>query len=83
GESDVLARAASLKRTANRAHGQMRSGRGQVGVCASCGKVLEFAGHVNLDLDLRLHREQEQCAGLGVVYRRTSKQDLVDFDRET
>ena len=55
--------------------------RGQVGVCTTCGTILEFAGHVNLDLDLRLHREQDRCVGAGVAYRRATKADLVEFER--
>jgi hypothetical protein len=43
--------------------------------------VLEFAGHVNLDLDLRVHRERESCAADGVLYRAARKSDHVDFDR--
>jgi hypothetical protein len=38
---------------------------------------------VNLDLDLRLHRENEGCLGAGVVYRKAKKADLLQFDRET
>jgi len=60
---------------------QTRPARGQVGVCTTCGTVLEFAGHVNVDLDLRLHREQQRCLAAGVVYRAARKSDHVDFDR--
>ena len=52
-------------------------------MCATCGRLFEFSGHVNLDLDLRLHRENDGCTAAGVVYRKTKKADLVRFDRET
>jgi hypothetical protein len=57
--------------------------RGSVGVCASCGRVLEFAGHVNPDLDLRVHREKDGRRAAGVLYRRAKRADLVQFDRES
>lgn len=57
------------------------TGRPQVGVCTACGKILEFAGHVNLDLDLRLHRETDGCEGTRVAYRRATKRDLEEFER--
>jgi len=63
------------------ARGQTKTNRGQVGVCASCGKVLEYAGHVNLDLDVRLHRERDGCAATGILYRVARKTDSVDFER--
>jgi hypothetical protein len=50
-------------------------------VCETCGKVLEFAGHVNIDLDIRIHREEDRCVGAGVVYRRAKKIDLEEFER--
>jgi hypothetical protein len=56
---------------------------GTVGVCASCGRLLEFAGHVTLDLDLRLHRETDGCRAAGIVYRKAKRADLVVFDRES
>lgn len=59
-----------------------RPSRGQVGVCATCGTVLEYAGHVNLDLDRRVHREESGCAAAGVLYRATTKKDQVDFEPE-
>ena len=62
------------------AKAQTKPNRGQVGVCATCGAVLEYAGHVNIDLDLRLHREQTECAGAGVVYRAATKKDAVEFE---
>ena len=62
------------------AKAQTKPSRGQVGVCATCGAVLEYAGHVNLDLDLRLHREQTRCAGAGVAYRTATKTDSVNFE---
>ncbi|HEY8786336.1 MAG TPA: hypothetical protein VIN63_07660 [Candidatus Limnocylindria bacterium] len=62
---------------------RQKPSRGSVGVCATCGRLLEFAGHVNLDLDLRLHRENDGCPAAGVVYRKTKRADLVQFDRET
>jgi hypothetical protein len=60
--------------------GQTKTNRGQVGVCRTCGKVLGYAGHVNLDLDLRIHRERERCAGAGIAYRAARKGDRVDFE---
>jgi hypothetical protein len=38
---------------------------------------------VNLDLDLRLHRENDGCRAAGVVYRKAKRADLVEFDRES
>jgi hypothetical protein len=51
------------------AKGPRRGRPGQAVVCASCGGFLGFAGHVNLDLDLRLHREAARCAGTSVRFR--------------
>ena len=51
------------------AKGPRRGRPGQAVVCASCGAFLGFAGHVNLDLDLRLHREATQCTGTTVRFR--------------
>ena len=62
------------------AKAQTKPGRGQVGACASCGTVLEYAGHVNIDLDTRVHREQSGCAAAGVIYRAATKKDTVDFE---
>jgi hypothetical protein len=36
---------------------------------------------VNLDLDLRLHRENDGCRAAGVLYRKATRTDLVEFDR--
>jgi len=52
-------------------------------VCASYGRILEFAGHVNLDLDLRVHHETDGCRATGVIYRNAKRADLVQFDRES
>ena len=49
--------------------GPRRGRPGQAVVCASCGAFLGFAGHVNLDLDLRLHREATRCTGTSVRFR--------------
>ena len=62
------------------ARAQTKPGRGQVGACASCGTVLEYAGHVNIDLDLRVHREQTDCVAAGVIYRAATKKDAIDFE---
>ena len=51
------------------AKGPRRGRPGQAIVCSSCGSFLGFAGHVNLDLDLRVHRETAQCAGTSVRVR--------------
>ncbi len=64
------------------AKAQTKPNHGQVGVCATCGTVLEYAGHVNVDLDVRVHREESGCAAAGVVYRAATKKDHVDYERE-
>ena len=51
------------------AKGPRRGRPGQAVVCASCGTFLGFAGPVNIDLDLRLHREATRCAGTTVRVR--------------
>jgi hypothetical protein len=62
--------------------GQTKTDRGQIGVCGSCGTILEYAGHVNIDLDLRLHRERDGCPGANVRYRAAARDDRVEFDRD-
>jgi hypothetical protein len=49
-------------------------------VCASCGTFLGFAGHVNLDLDLRLHREAARCPGTSVRVRWAVPADVDQID---
>jgi hypothetical protein len=60
--------------------GQTKTNRGQVGVCRTCGRVLGYAGHVNIDLDLRLHHERDHCAAAGIAYRAARNADRVDFE---
>jgi hypothetical protein len=46
----------------------------------SCGAFLGFAGHVNLDLDLRLHRETARCAGASVRVQWAVPDDVEQND---
>jgi hypothetical protein len=62
------------------AKGPRRGRPGQAVVCASCGTFLGFAGHVNLDLDLRLHREAARCPGTSVRVRWAVPADVDQID---
>ena len=64
------------------AKGPRRGRPGQAIVCASCGAFLGFAGHVNLDLDLRLHRETAQCIGTSVRVRWAIPGDVEERDEQ-
>ena len=60
------------------AKGPRRGRPGQAIVCSSCGSFLGFAGHVNLDLDLRLHRETAGCPGTSVRVRWALPRDVEE-----
>ena len=60
------------------AKGPRRGRPGQAIVCASCGAFLGFAGHVNLDLDLRVHRETARCPGTSVRVRWALPRDVEE-----
>ena len=64
------------------AKGPRRGRPGQAIVCSSCGSFLGFAGHVNLDLDLRLHRETAGCPGTSVRVRWALPRDVEDRDEQ-
>lgn len=63
------------------AKGPRRGRPGQAVVCASCEAFLGFAGHVNLDLDLRLHREATHCPGADVRVRWAVPADVDENER--
>ena len=64
------------------AKGPRRGRPGQAVVCASCATFLGFAGHVNIDLDLRLHREATRCAGTTVRVRWAVPGDIEENENE-
>ncbi|HEV2010353.1 MAG TPA: hypothetical protein VGS17_04920 [Candidatus Limnocylindria bacterium] len=74
--ADATARLAE----AGGAKGPRRGRPGQAVVCASCGTFLGFAGHVNLDLDLRLHREAARCPGTSTRVRWAVPADVDEND---